>query len=93
MDTAEIFGYIAAVSTTVSFIPQAVKVIRTRDTRSISLGMYLLFSFGVALWLVYGVLKNAPPIIAANAVTLLFALIILLYKITERRGSTKHISQ
>ena len=84
MESSEIIGYIAATATTVSFIPQAIKVIATRDTRSISLWMYLFFSFGVAFWLVYGVLKAEVPIILANAITLLFAAVILFYKLSEK---------
>jgi MtN3 and saliva related transmembrane protein len=85
MNLSELFGYLAATATTISFVPQAIKVVRTRDTRSLSLWMYVLFSFGVALWLVYGILMKAPPIILANAITLLFALIILYYKLSEQR--------
>ena len=86
MNLSELFGYFAATATTISFVPQAIKVARTRDTRSLSLWMYVLFSFGVALWLVYGILMQALPIILANAITLFFALIILYYKLCERRA-------
>jgi MtN3 and saliva related transmembrane protein len=55
----ELTGYLAAAVTTVSFVPQVLKTLRTRDTRAISLGMYALFSLGVALWLVYGILIDA----------------------------------
>jgi MtN3 and saliva related transmembrane protein len=89
MQSTEIIGYIAATATTLSFIPQAVKIISTRDTRSISLWMYLIFSFGLTFWLVYGVLKEAVPIILANVVTLLFNLIIIFYKLTEKRSAAK----
>jgi len=85
MDILCIIGSAAALFTTVSFIPQAIKVIRTRDTRSISLGMYAIFSGGVALWLVYGIMKRDMPIIIANAVTLVFALTILWYKAAESK--------
>ncbi|MBN1575862.1 MAG: SemiSWEET transporter [Chitinispirillaceae bacterium] len=78
-------GSVAAIATTASFIPQAIKVIGTRDTRSISLWMYLIFSIGVALWLIYGILKRDAPIILANAVTLLFAIVIFSYKLTEEK--------
>lgn len=81
----EIIGYCAASLTTLSFLPQAAKVIKTRDTKSISLIMYILFSAGVALWLVYGVLLGNLPIIIANAVTLALALVILYFKLTERK--------
>jgi MtN3 and saliva related transmembrane protein len=85
MNLSELFGYFAAAATTISFVPQAIKVVRTRDTRSLSLWMYILFSFGVALWLVYGILMKATPIILANAITLFFAVIILYYKVSEQK--------
>ena len=81
----DLLGYAAAVLTTTAFVPQVVQTLRTRDTRAISLGMYLLFSLGVALWALYGVLLTAWPIILANAVTLLLALVVLGYKLTESR--------
>lgn len=85
MEITFIIGSCAAVATTISFLPQAVKVITTRDTRSISLLMYIIFSLGLGLWLTYGILRNDIPVITANAVTLVFTLIILFYKITERK--------
>lgn len=84
MDIITVTGLAAAVCTTTSFVPQAIKTIRTKDTSGISLGMYALFSFGTLLWLIYGLCSYNLPIIIANAITLLFALIILLYKIKYR---------
>jgi len=78
---AESVGYLAAVLTTGSFVPQVVKVVRTRDTRSISALAYLALCAGVALWLVYGLALSSTPIVAANAVTLLLAGTVLLYKV------------
>ena len=66
----EWFGYAAAVLTTSSFIPQAVMTIRSRNTRGISLAMYVIFTVGVALWLVYGIAIESWPMILANTVTL-----------------------
>lgn len=77
-------GYIAASLTTLSFLPQALHTFRTRDVRGISLGMYALFTTGVALWLVYGLLLTAWPLIVANAVTLALALAILVMKLRYR---------
>jgi len=74
-------GLLAAASTTFSFLPQAIKTIRTKDTQSISLSMYALFTFGTLLWLIYGVFTSNVPVYLANGITLLFALIILTYKI------------
>lgn len=79
--TADTIGMIAAALTTVSFLPQALKVIRTRDTAAISLAMYSAFTAGVAMWLVYGVLIGSTPVIAANAVTLALAGTILILKL------------
>jgi MtN3 and saliva related transmembrane protein len=74
-------GSAAAALTTTSFIPQAVRIIRTRHTTDISLGMYALFTLGVTLWLAYGIQLSSWPIIIANAVTLLLAGAVLVMKI------------
>lgn len=86
MELETIVGYLAATLTTVSFVPQAYKVIRTRDTESISLVMYILFSGGVAMWLLYGIVLTNFPIILANSITLSLSLVILYFKITQRKG-------
>jgi MtN3 and saliva related transmembrane protein len=77
MDWIKIMGYVAAVATTVAFLPQAFQTIKTKDTKSISLGMYVVFTFGVLMWLLYGVFNKDLPIIFANAITLILALVIL----------------
>ncbi len=74
-------GTAAAILTTCSFVPQAWLTFRTRDVRGISLGMYSVFTAGVALWLVYGWLLGAWPVIIANAITLALACAILVMKI------------
>ena len=76
-----IISYLAAFLTTVSFLPQAIKTVRTRNTGGISLGMYVLFTCGVILWMVYGISTSQWAIIVSNAVTAVFALIILCFKI------------
>ncbi len=81
MGEIEILGFVAAFFTTVSFVPQAIKVIKTRDTHSLSLAMYSIFTVGVALWLVYGVYRNDIAIVLANAITLSLALTILVTKV------------
>jgi len=74
-------GYVAAALTTIAFVPQAMKVIRSRDTGAISLWMYVTFTVGIALWFAYGVLLNAWPIILSNAVTFGLAASILALKL------------
>ena len=73
MHNQELIGYLAAALTTCSFVPQALHTFRTRDVAGISLGMYSVFTAGVALWLLYGLALSAWPIVAANAVTLALA--------------------
>ena len=77
----EWIGYVAAVLTTVSFIPQAIMTIRTRDTRGISRGMYIIFTVGVAFWLAYGIAVDSGPMIFANTVTLGLAGTVLALKL------------
>ena len=74
-------SFIAAILTTISFLPQAIRVIRTKDTSSLSLVMYLMFTVGVSLWLIYGIGMKDAAITGANGVTLIFAVIILTFKI------------
>ncbi|MDH5543614.1 MAG: SemiSWEET transporter [Nitrospinota bacterium] len=80
-----ITGFLAGLLTTISFIPQLVKVVKTGSARDLSLGMYILFSSGVALWLVYGIFINAWPVIISNLVTLILSMIILICKLRESR--------
>jgi MtN3 and saliva related transmembrane protein len=77
----DIIGYLAACGTTISFLPQAIKTIQTKNTSGISLSMYGLFTAGTLLWLTYGILSGSLPVAIANAVTFVFASIILVYKI------------
>jgi MtN3 and saliva related transmembrane protein len=81
MDWTNFFGYAAAICTTVAFLPQVIKTLKERKTEDISLGMYVIFTLGITMWLMYGILKNELPIILANSVTLVFALMILGLKI------------
>jgi MtN3 and saliva related transmembrane protein len=70
-------GYLAATMTTLAFVPQAVKTIRSRDTRSISLGMYVVFTIGIGFWLVYGIALDSMPMILSNVVTFALSATIL----------------
>ena len=76
-----IIGFLAAFCTTVAFVPQAIKVYKTRKTDDISFGMFLLMCIGVALWDVYGFIIGSIPVIIANSVTLLLAIYIFIMKI------------
>lgn len=84
MTTHDLVGYLAATLTTFSFVPQAWLTFRTRNVSGISLGMYSVFALGVALWLAYGLLMGAWPIVIANAITLSLALGILVMKLRFR---------
>ena len=84
MSLINTIGTIAALISTASFVPQVWHTFKTRDVSGISLGMYSLFTAGVALWLVYGVLMEAWPIIIANIITTSLALMILVMKLRYR---------
>lgn len=81
MSVQDWLGGIAATLTTGSFIPQVWRVWQTRHTKDISLLMYTFFTAGVTLWLAYGILLDAWPVIIANSVTLLLAGTVLVLKI------------
>ena len=81
----DLVGTLAACLTTASFLPQAWLSFKTRDVSGVSLGMYSVFTVGVALWLVYGLLLRAWPIVIANAITLALALAILAMKLVYGR--------
>jgi len=77
-------GTVAGTLTTVAFVPQVIKTWRSRSTRDISLAMWLAFTLGVALWLVYGLMAESWPILIANAITLLLAGSVLRIKLANR---------
>jgi MtN3 and saliva related transmembrane protein len=79
--TAEWTGYVAATLTTLAFVPQAIKTIRSRDTLGISLGMYVVFTIGLAFWLAYGIVLHSWPMILSNTVTLGLSSTILALKL------------
>ena len=83
MNLAEITSAAAAIFTTSAFVPQALKVLGTRETGAISLAMYALFTMGVAFWLAYGIMAVQWSIIVAYAITLLLASLILTMKIAN----------
>ena len=80
MDAITIIGLIAALFTTVSLLPQLIKIYKTKSTKDISTGMFSLFGAGVLLWFVYGVFVNDLPIIVANSLAFIQAAVILFFK-------------
>jgi len=85
-------GYVAATCTTISFLPQLIRVVKLRSAREISLGMFIIFSTGTALWLAYGMLLHSMPMTAANSVTFALSMSILLLKLKyDRAGAREEI--
>ena len=84
-------GYVAAFCTTTSFVPQLVRVLRLRSARDISLPMFLMFSFGVFLWVLYGFWVHSLPVFVANGLTLILSLSILVLKLRFDRDSTREL--
>jgi MtN3 and saliva related transmembrane protein len=80
MIISELIGTIAGIATTGAFVPQAYKVFKTKKTHDLSAGMFILMISGIILWIIYGVMHESIPIIAANSVTVILALYILIMK-------------
>jgi MtN3 and saliva related transmembrane protein len=78
--TVDAVGFAAATMTTVAFVPQVLRIVRTRSAHDISWWMFGIFSLGVALWLAYGLMLGALPVVFANAITLALAVTILVLK-------------
>lgn len=81
MNPVKVLGFLAAFLTTAAFVPQVWTSWRTRDTRSISLGMFCTMTVGVLLWLVYGLLIGDAPLVAANGCAFILSLTVLILKI------------
>ena len=84
----DVFGGVAAILTTIAFVPQVMKSWRSGSTRDVSLGMFVIFSTGLSLWLVYGFIIESRPIIIANIVTLSLTGIIITFKLRDMFGQT-----
>jgi MtN3 and saliva related transmembrane protein len=84
MNNFEYIGFIAGFCTTIAFIPQAIKIIKTKSTKDISLPMYIIYSIGLIMWLTYGYLNNSYSLIAANIITLVLSTFILTIKLKEK---------
>ena len=83
---ADSIGMVAAVLTTIAYIPQVVKIYRTKSARDVSFRMFSLLATGVSLWLVYGIMMRSTPLIFANFVTLALSLTVLGLKIKYERA-------
>lgn len=77
----EFIGFIAAIMTTISFLPQVIKTWRMKETRDISLSMFIILAAGIFLWIIYGFFIQDLPIILANSITFVFVMIILFFKL------------
>jgi MtN3 and saliva related transmembrane protein len=84
MNATDIIGFVSATLTTASFVPQAWLTFKTKDVSGVSLGMYSVFTVGIAGWLVYGLLLGAWPVVVSNLVTLALASGILVMKLRYR---------
>ena len=93
MDLVQILGLLAAFFTTVANVPQAIKVIKTRSTKSLSAATYAMLFTGMALWVVYGIIRDDLPIILANAIAGALCGIILFMKLFSRFRHRKEAQQ
>ncbi len=85
MDSIQILGIVSGTLTTLAFFPQAYKIIKTKQTKDISLLMYSILITGISLWIVYGFMRQDLPVILANCITLIPSGVILGMKIKNRK--------
>ncbi len=88
----EILGYLAGICTAIVFLPQAIRTIKTKDVRGLSLGSYLIYCTGMMLWIAYGVYLHSVQMMLFNAISLFFAAIILYIIVAQNisgAGKTK----
>ena len=81
MNTTTIIGLLACFLTTGAFLPQIIKTIRTKETKDISLSMYIIYNIGVCVWFLYGFMINETAILVGNTFSLIFGLIMLIMKL------------
>ncbi|MBU3822115.1 SemiSWEET transporter [Flavobacteriaceae bacterium XHP0103] len=81
MNLIETIGFIAAILTTVAFLPQVYKTWKTKDVSGLSLPMLFIFFSGVSIWLIYGILKDSPSMIFANSITIISSFLLLYFKL------------
>lgn len=80
LNTNDVLGIFAGTLTTISFVPQVLRIVQTRSARDISWGMFTVFAIGTALWLTWGIAESALPVIIANLVTLVLCIVIMVLK-------------
>jgi MtN3 and saliva related transmembrane protein len=85
LNANEVIGFVAALLTTIAFLPQVYKTWKTKDVSSLSLPMLSMFFIGVILWLIYGTLKQSPAIIFANGTTVISTLLLLYFKLKYQK--------
>ncbi|MBQ3943148.1 MAG: SemiSWEET family sugar transporter [Elusimicrobia bacterium] len=83
----DILGYISATLTTIAFLPQIIKTVQTKSAKDVSMGMFVLFTIGVFLWIIYGILTKTYPVLIANAVIFCLALAQIILKIKYDRNT------
>jgi MtN3 and saliva related transmembrane protein len=76
----QLLGFLAGTLTTVAFVPQVIRTWQTRSATDLSMAMLIVFALGVGLWLAYGIAISSPPVILANAVTLVLTLVLIAFK-------------
>ena len=81
MNYVSLIGLIAGTCTTISFLPQVIKIARSKETKALSLPMYIVLATGIFLWTVYGIFTGDMPIVLANSISLVLALTVLVLKI------------
>ncbi len=80
MEPVQFLGLLAGSLTTIAFVPQVVKTYQSRSAKDLSLGMFLIFCSGTALWLSYGIIREDIPVITANALTLALSAVLVFFK-------------
>ena len=86
-DNIELIGLLAATLTTIAFIPQVFKVIKTKSSDGLSLTTYLIFIIGVGLWLIYGLIKSSISMIIGNGITFILAFLIIYYILRNKKSN------
>jgi MtN3 and saliva related transmembrane protein len=87
IDNIELIGLLAATLTTIAFIPQVFKVIKTKSSDGLSLTTYLIFIIGVGLWLIYGLIKSSISMIIGNGITFILAFLIIYYILRNKKSN------